>query len=229
MTFPMLVLKASFLPALVAVLSRVLFFNMDSDSFSFATVEIIKKLRYIDNITFNNNSCFHHTSISPILITSRRLHSKDGDCVNSYVRFNLLFPRFSSTVVHELLLNVAHARAPARVRAERAETPVLTGEGTGEWVQSEDTVQVIYRWWRRQVRYTVSRALTLGGRQGEEVLLFALCKMAFFLKEIANYWLVEIEQHMGSKNNQSKGWRRSKQIEQKRTWKVIAWRKELLS
>lgn len=50
MTFPMLVLKASFLPALVAVLSRVLFFNMDSDSFSFATVEIIKKLRYIDNI-----------------------------------------------------------------------------------------------------------------------------------------------------------------------------------
>lgn len=46
----MLVLKASFLPALVAVLSRVLFFNMDSDSFSFATVEIIKKLRYIDNI-----------------------------------------------------------------------------------------------------------------------------------------------------------------------------------
>lgn len=50
MTFPMLVLKALFLPALVAVLSRVLFFNMDSDSFSFATVEIIKKLRYIDNI-----------------------------------------------------------------------------------------------------------------------------------------------------------------------------------
>lgn len=50
MTFPMLVLKASFLPALVAALSRVLFFNMDSDSFSFATVEIIKKLRYIDNI-----------------------------------------------------------------------------------------------------------------------------------------------------------------------------------
>lgn len=50
MTFPMLVLKASFLPALVAVLSRVLFFNMDSDSFSFATVEIIKKLLYIDNI-----------------------------------------------------------------------------------------------------------------------------------------------------------------------------------
>lgn len=50
MTFPMLVLKASNLPALVAVLSRVLFFNMDSDSFSFATVEIIKKLRYIDNI-----------------------------------------------------------------------------------------------------------------------------------------------------------------------------------
>lgn len=50
MTFPMLVLKASFLPALVAVLSRVLFFNMDSNSFSFATVEIIKKLRYIDNI-----------------------------------------------------------------------------------------------------------------------------------------------------------------------------------
>lgn len=50
MTFPMLVLKASFLPALVAVLSRVLFFNMDSDSFSFASVEIIKKLRYIDNI-----------------------------------------------------------------------------------------------------------------------------------------------------------------------------------
>lgn len=50
MTFPMLVLKASFLPTLVAVLSRVLFFNMDSDSFSFATVEIIKKLRYIDNI-----------------------------------------------------------------------------------------------------------------------------------------------------------------------------------
>lgn len=50
MTFPMLVLKASFLPALVAVLSRVLFFKMDSDSFSFATVEIIKKLRYIDNI-----------------------------------------------------------------------------------------------------------------------------------------------------------------------------------
>lgn len=50
MTFPMLVLKASFLLALVAVLSRVLFFNMDSDSFSFATVEIIKKLRYIDNI-----------------------------------------------------------------------------------------------------------------------------------------------------------------------------------
>lgn len=50
MTFPMLVLEASFLPALVAVLSRVLFFNMRSDSFSFATVEIIKKLRYIDNI-----------------------------------------------------------------------------------------------------------------------------------------------------------------------------------
>ena len=49
-TFPMLELKASFLPALVAVLSRVLFFNMRSDSFSFATVEIIKKLRYIDNI-----------------------------------------------------------------------------------------------------------------------------------------------------------------------------------
>lgn len=50
MTFPMLVLKASFLPALVAVLSRPLFFNMHSDSFSFATVEIIKKLLYIDNI-----------------------------------------------------------------------------------------------------------------------------------------------------------------------------------
>ena len=48
MTFPMLVLKASFLPALVAVLSRVLFFNMDSDSWK--SVEIIKKLRYIDNI-----------------------------------------------------------------------------------------------------------------------------------------------------------------------------------
>ena len=121
--------------------------------------------------------------------------------------------------MHELLLNVAHARAPARVRAERAETPVLTGEGTGEWVQSEDTVQVIYRWWRRQVRYTVSRALTLGGKQGEEVLLFALCKMAFTLKEIANYWLFEIEQHMGSKNNQSKGWRRSKQIEKKKNVK----------
>lgn len=39
---------------------------------------------------------------------------------------------FVKLLAHELLLNVALARVPARVHAERVETPVLTGEGIGE-------------------------------------------------------------------------------------------------
>lgn len=40
--------------------------------------------------------------------------------------------RYPLQVAHELLLNAALARVPARVHAERVETPVLTGEGIGE-------------------------------------------------------------------------------------------------